>query len=836
MSGSAFAQTTNGKASATGVAKTIKSESKSATLMLAKNGKANATIVIPKFADPKGPECEYTKMAAEWLHDYLHRVTGADFPMAEEDGRVSGVVISVGTTKLASQNGFDYSREKWNTCTATVKNGTLFLLGHDEFGPNNNPSEKETFLGGKGTCKAVAFFLEKELGVRWYMPGPMGVKIPKKPTLQIPGNLTLRFEPVFAYENGRNIYGDKHDVATYANNNVTSIVMKTYGGHSWNKWISAKEYFDTHPEYFRLDENGKRNRDSLCTSNPEVREILLREIRKRFDQGYDWVQLGQADGWIPCRCEKCQALDDYWTRNECEQKGVHYTEHLQEHPAERIHQLHKYIIDECAKSHPNKIVHLLVYSPTIWPSKQFDRYGDNVVGEVCFFYEDTLPVWAPKCKGATVYLYWFGEYNVGGIAPTISLDQIASQLKLFEKNKVLGLYLCGAPDKLGLMGPELYATAKLLENPQADPWPLVEEFCQFIYGNAGNTMFQFHRKLDACGAQCPMFPAIKKTEWDDNAAMAVFPRMFPTETLVELERLLTQAESEAADERSRGFLRAVRGPFNFVKFSAEMFHAYATLRESKPTGRETVTALHNAIDRWESERQSFLKLQETNEKFIAAYYGKSAYTAIARYLNTGPNNRKGAVIRLKDAVLKPTQWLFASMEDKTKDLSKVDDVDKLLFREDFEDSKSSPSSNPPGASVEIAEGGPSGKCLHIHGTQDNNDLFSFKKTAPIEECKHCRITLWIQVDKFLAQDHAGQCDLTFGVTFDSKSKKAPQFSTPYFPALGGWQQLVIDDIVIPENTTSFKINLQSSPSVRGTPTEIDVRLDSLRVVKLKKKR
>ena len=63
--------------------------------------------------------------------------------------------------------------------------------------------------------------------------------------------------------------------------------------------------------------NGKRTpafgkedyqRNHLCISNPEVQELMLKEMEKQFDLGYDWVQLSQTDGYRECECPKCKAL------------------------------------------------------------------------------------------------------------------------------------------------------------------------------------------------------------------------------------------------------------------------------------------------------------------------------------------------------------------------------------------------------------------------------------------------------------------------------------------------------------------------------------------------
>ena len=102
------------------------------------------------------------------------------------------------------------------------------------------------------------------------------------------------------------------------------------------------------------------------------------------------MQLAQTDGFSNCECAKCEALDEYTSVREAREKKVDFYDNLKDHPCERVHLLHKAVIDACAKSHPKKKIHLLVYGPTLWPSKKIDKYGDNVVSEVCSSEEKIL--------------------------------------------------------------------------------------------------------------------------------------------------------------------------------------------------------------------------------------------------------------------------------------------------------------------------------------------------------------------------------------------------------------------------------------------------------------
>lgn len=75
-------------------------------------------------------------------------------------------------------------------------------------------------------------------------------------------------------------------------------------------WLMPRELFSTHPEYFRLDENGKRNPDGNgCPSNEEGLKVLMSNVREFAEihkpsnhKYYTWL----FDGGDICHCEKCR--------------------------------------------------------------------------------------------------------------------------------------------------------------------------------------------------------------------------------------------------------------------------------------------------------------------------------------------------------------------------------------------------------------------------------------------------------------------------------------------------------------------------------------------------
>ena len=80
-------------------------------------------------------------------------------------------------------------------------------------------------------------------------------------------------------------------------------------GHTFFKYISPDEYFESHPEYFSMDENGQRIKNGqLCLTNEEVYKIveekLIWEVRE--NPNIEFVSFSQNDWAGGCTCENCK--------------------------------------------------------------------------------------------------------------------------------------------------------------------------------------------------------------------------------------------------------------------------------------------------------------------------------------------------------------------------------------------------------------------------------------------------------------------------------------------------------------------------------------------------
>ena len=583
-------------------------------LELVKEGQPVSAIIVADNA-PK-----WTIQAVTWLNEYLDKVSGATLTVVVEGDEIpDGTLISVGHTQMAADAGIDHANLMYDGCKLIVKDNVLYLLGRD----TNIEIKKQPLAGARGTCRAVLTFLEDFCGVRWFLPGPQGEYVPKSADISVPADLDKTFVPEFAYADGRFPY----DYGYLANgggtpgaiiNNYRKAILSISGGHSYYAAVPGSgEYspeggslFDEHPEYFALIA-GRRTSEGnhLCTSNPEVRKLLLRHIQKQFDAGWEWITIGQEDGYRRCECSECEKLDNFrWPLASGGRWEDFQETGLKESRCERLFLTHKWVIDEAAKSHPDKKVMLMCYAPTAWPSKVIDYFGDNVICEVMNQSPDYMDAWKGKSSGMACYFYLFWNGCPMGFNVNVTPKEIAEKVRYLRGYGVTGIYH-GAESNFGLVGPTIYVFGKMMGDSSLDYKVLVREYCDGVFGKASDSMQQFFEILYARLEQViPLrtedFSGRNTTlpRWMDTTSM--FLAQYPPSILQRLDLLLKNAEAEADTERARGWVKLSREHFDFVRLLTEALISYRAWQVDN--SRENWQQLKQHVDAFDAFRMRII--------------------------------------------------------------------------------------------------------------------------------------------------------------------------------------------------------------------------------------
>ncbi|MBP1582692.1 MAG: DUF4838 domain-containing protein, partial [Victivallales bacterium] len=540
-------------------------------LVLVENGKSDYVIAVPQE-----DENRRVGRAAEALQKYLKEATGAELPIVTED-KVEGRAFYLGKTVKGEQAGVPYADlQDYTHCEMVSPNGNVFLAGLDDSchvdGDLTDPDvqfhhdraylmqpkgfnldiKDRSYREWRGTHKAVLSFLEDWCGIRFLLPGENGRFIPKVERLVVPDDLRKVTHLDFPYCYGR-CYGDWD--TTIALNHNEMPFYKNYGGHSFPVAVPKKIYGETHPEYYIL-KDGKRQpyfgpggANHLCTSNPDVQELMLKEFGNQYDKGFRWIQIAPTDGQVECECEECKKM----------------------HPdkTERQWLLFRKLAEEIAVRWPDAHPVFLAYGYTRNPPKTFKTFPANTLIELCPWkhLDDEMKKWEefqdlPKL----VYIYFFGAYHSTIFSPVRTPRYIAEGLRTFKKHNIKGIFKCGWAVCLGLEGPECYVFSKLLEDTTRDENELLKEFCKCAYGKAAPQMEKFftmlYSHLDTPDGQS-IIDALETVP--RNAALINKYAYRPYE-LKQMRNLLNSSIATAKDEDARvqARLKLVKREFDYL--------------------------------------------------------------------------------------------------------------------------------------------------------------------------------------------------------------------------------------------------------------------------------
>jgi tetratricopeptide (TPR) repeat protein len=556
-----------------------KTELKNTKLLLVNQGKSKYTIVIPD----KDPGNRVRK-AANLLQTIVYDSTGCKLPILKEANSSSSTPhIYLGRTKAAEKENLPIKKLKdWTFCKRVIGKD-IYLLGNDASANmtgglgyhdreyllklkdqrlNKNIKDR-SYKGFLGTYKAVSSFLENQMGVRFLLPGPNGLHVPKHKIVKIDGTINFTGSARFPFCYGR-CYGD----ITIPNNHNEIPYYRNYGGHSFGPAVSKSKYGKTHPEYFVLV-NGKRRPNygpggagHLCISNPDVQKLMLKELERQFNKGFEWVQIGHTDGCVACQCEKCRAL-------------------AKEGYGEALWLVYRKIAEEMKKRYPNKKIVFLAYAETKNPPKTFSKFPDNVIIEMCSFdWDKMFKKWNKiKCP-KLVYIYNWGTWHTTIFSPKRSLPFLAKQLRLFDKNNVQGIFKCGWGEALGLDGPAYYVYSKLLFDPYADYNKIANDFYRAAYGKACAPMKKFFDAL------------YKRLDFKDGTSVIdllnIQPRnpeeqisyIFQPWLIVYLDSLLNHALRLDKSPKVQARLKLVKREFDYLKNLTRIYAYYNAYKMS----------------------------------------------------------------------------------------------------------------------------------------------------------------------------------------------------------------------------------------------------------------
>ena len=396
---------------------------------------------------------------------------------------------------------------------------------------------KHLFLYGKGVygnLYAVYDFLEKDLGIRFL--SPLGyTHIPKKDSIILkqgvrksrPYAFSVRSMSNFFYGktgalyflrnrmNFRNQTGEYTFHAAANFNFKTEILVhnlarvipgfsKKY--HRFNKLFKGQDYFKTNPEYFSMDEHGKRVNDrQVCFSNRDLRKLLTKNSLIYYEHRKNTGAYGKSMLGIDlndiaynmCYCKECQALQKKYKT-----PGGAFFEFLY----------------EFCRKYPDISFVTLAYQCTLTQiaPKGLGKAPENLTVIFCPIngsFAGTLPgvnkkdldslkEWTSMCSNVWIWYYpnTYGSLNVPVVPPRSIFYRLAADVKALRDAGAKGTYFehnaGGTRSAVNLTEMQTYILLQLFRDPDQNIDKLMEEFARLYYGKAAPEILAFARELE----------------------------------------------------------------------------------------------------------------------------------------------------------------------------------------------------------------------------------------------------------------------------------------------------------------------------------------------------
>lgn len=506
-----------------------------------KEGQAACAIGLP--ADPHPALAR----AAEELQRYIEQSTGAKIPVMSQDVRERGlapIILAVADWEGYPTSPLGRARDAYEI---RVTADQILIEG---------PDPACVLYGADDLLRRFA-------GVRWLAPGELWTHVPRHRSLSIPEGV-YRSEAQLAVRALHTVgvaYHWDDDCSEWMSRlrfNRKAMhadrVWHTWplleplgmlaigGGHAMRYWMPNEEFFDEHPQQFRLDEGLRRptggGGTQICLSDPQVPNAFAGKVNAYADTypQMDIIGICMNDGWGFCICPDC--VSHY--RPDRIQSGW---------LSDLVFGFSNGVSRELAAKHPDRLLLQLAYT-NFYKEPPLLPIEPNLMVEYCFWRSEynrpvadpgneadadqrrQIVAWADRCDHLLMREY------VGGVnLPDARI--LATDLRWFRELGADGWFTEIHPENW-LPRERMWVVAHLLWNPDASVDELLDDFFHAAYGPAQAPMRAVYDLLEQALMAAPRpFP---------GKSRLAAPYLVPNQRYVRMLGLIAAARELAADD------------------------------------------------------------------------------------------------------------------------------------------------------------------------------------------------------------------------------------------------------------------------------------------------
>jgi hypothetical protein len=562
-------------------------------ITIVREGRAEAVIVIPAGSKAAG--------AAD-LQRYVEKVSGAKLEIVTEDklGQTrSGARVFVGPC-LAASRVVDIKGLQPEGFVIKTEGEDLFIVGRDATDKGRQVA---------GTFYGVCEFLERYVGVRWLMEGPLGEVTPKQATIEVP-SADIRQEPPLCMRGSvsRRVSADQSsEGGTWSMYQRIGSRVKISTGHAFAGWWD--KYHEQYPNIFAMQPDGTRinsnKEERLCESNPTLWKLVadakIKELRANPDLMA--VSISENDGGPNkfCSCAACRSWDSPETQERFKADPNLYLHQESDLISDRVYHFYNEVAKLVQKELPDRYVSGYAYSVyQTGPVRDYPDHSDNLlIGYVGFDSEEYLNDTARaaqredwlKWSKLTRRLFLRPNLLLQPISlPIIYTHKLAEDIRFMADHGMWGAtFGTGNGGNWGTQGLDYYVLAKMLWDPHRDVDQIIDDYCRAGYGAGADAMKEYYRRAEDLSNR---IAAAGKPNKDLDARIEKYRnKLTDPYTDAELARLQACVDEASAaigssDPADLERVRLVGTGLEYTKKTRDLLAAAAAVRAGKSTPEE----------------------------------------------------------------------------------------------------------------------------------------------------------------------------------------------------------------------------------------------------------